>query len=97
MVVRKECLSETPKAFQRYVADWFRYKDVLGIDCMVASGKLHVDHNFYGRRGKAAGVAPTHSVDLQEYKEGLAKDQSLNDWMHKNEGKYVWIFYSSDE
>jgi len=97
MIVRQDELSGTPKAFQQYVADWFRYQEVLGIDCMVAAGKLHVDHSFYARRGKAPGVAPTHSVDLMSYKDGLKKDQSLNDWMRKNEGKAIWCFYSSDD
>lgn len=97
MIVRRDDLPETPRAFQQYVADWFRYKEVLGIDCMVASGRLHVDHAFYARKGRAPGVAPTHSVDLSSYKEGLKKDQSLNDWMRKNEGGLVWTFYSSDD
>jgi len=96
MLVREEDLTKTPTAFQRYVKDWFRPRVVLGVRCLVAEGQLHVDYNFYQSRGKARGVAPSHSVDLAEYNEGLPKDVSLNEWMRKQEGKLVWQFYTSE-
>jgi hypothetical protein len=47
------------------------------------------------RYGNAAskGVAPSHSVDLMRFKDGLKKDQTLHEWMATAEGKYLWRFY----
>jgi len=96
MLVREADLPATPAAFQRYVRDWFAPRVVLGVPCLAAEGQLHVDYAFYQGRQKARGVAPCHSVDLAEYKEGLPKEQSLNDWMRKHEGRLVWTFYTSE-
>jgi hypothetical protein len=96
MLVRDDDLYQTPAAFQRYVRDWFQPKTVLGFLCLVAEGRLHVDHNDYQQKGKSPGFAPCHSVDIAEYKEGLPKGVTLNDWMRKHEGKFVWHFYTSE-
>ena len=96
MLARVEDLPKTPGAFQEYVKDWFKEKSVLGVPCVVAEGQLFVDFNFYERKGKSPGCAPSHSVDLASYKAGLPKGQSLNDWIRKSEGAFVWTFYTSD-
>ena len=98
ILVRIEDLPKTPKAFQQYVHDWFAPKNVLGVDCMVATGLcVGFDHTHWARKGRKPGVAPSHSVELSSYKEGLKPNQGLNDWMRKNDKKLVWLLYAAEE
>ena len=90
MIVDPEMLAEAPLAFQQYVAEFFVKRKVLGKECFVASTVLS------WRWSNQKGSAPSHSVDLMRFKEGLKKDESLNDWMRKAEGKFFWQFYSHE-
>jgi len=99
MIVSAEKLSETPVAFQRYVRDFFKAETVLGMKCYVASTVLNFEwpgRIYPPKLGEGLGTAPSHSVDLRRYDEGLKKDQSLNEWMNKAEGKYLWRFYDHE-
>jgi hypothetical protein len=71
------------------VADYFRVRTVLGKKVWWATVKLNVD--LYDRVVQAP-MAPSHSVHLDHYKDGLQRNQSLNDWILKAEGKYLWTF-----
>jgi hypothetical protein len=89
MIVDSGQLANTPKAFQQYVSDYFRVRTVLGKKVWWATIKLDVD--MYDRVVRAP-MAPCHSLHLQHYKDGLAKNQDLGDWISKAEGKYLWTF-----
>jgi len=91
MIVDPEMLPEAPAAFQQYVAEFFAKKKVLGKDVLVAAMSLRSVPQYGHAASK--GVAPSHSVDLMRFKDGLKKDQSLSDWMSKAEGKFFWRFY----
>lgn len=82
--VRKSDLPSTPKAFQQYVADFFMEKKILGVDCWYASTVLHVTGYDWNHLGPGRGIAPSHSVELQKYREGLPEGTSLNTWMEEN-------------
>lgn len=91
MVVRKSALTEMPEPFRRYVADHFKEKTVLGIDCMIA--ELHcfnprgsVSHSM---GGWPRGMAPCHSVDLGVY--GEIDGKSLNEWVREKAGAMTWL------
>jgi hypothetical protein len=97
IVVDAELLPETPKAFQQYVDEYFQEKTVLGKRVFVASTVLSwSSYNSYGHR-KGQGTAPSHSLDLRRFTEGLGKDEQLNEWIRKAEGKYLWQFYGRDD
>jgi hypothetical protein len=91
MLVDPELLSETPEAFQQYVKEFFTKKKVLGREVLIASTTISNGHHG----GK--GIAPSHSVDLMRFKDGLKANESLNDWIRKAEGKYLWQFYGVNE
>lgn len=95
MIVDADRLPETPVAFQQYVARYGTSKTMLGRRVVILSIKICGDFGFRDR-----GYAPGHSVDLMRYREGLAPDQSLNDWIRKAEGEFLWTFaggYDSDD
>lgn len=97
MIVRIEDVPKTPKAFQKYVKDWFAPARVMGQECMVASGRLSLDHNDWVKKGKQPGFAPTHTLDSSfEYREGLSKGVNLNRWMDRQK-KLVTVLYFEDE
>lgn len=96
MITRVADLPKTPAAFQEYVRDWFREREVLGVPCLVAEGRMHVTYDDYASKGRSPGFAPSHSVDNRSYKTGLPEGQDLNDWMRANEGTLVWTLYTSD-
>jgi hypothetical protein len=91
IVVDPDRLPETPPAFQQYVYEFFLKRKVLGRDCWVASTVLSPLWPL------ARGTAPSHSVDLMRFKEGLKENQTLNEWMDKAEDKFFWRFYGRDE
>jgi|SRR5271155_969010 len=97
IIVRVEDVPKTPKAFQRYVADWFAPMLLLGHDCMWVTGRLHVRFEDYAMRGRKPGFAPSHSVDTHEYREGLPEGMSLGDWIRKNQGTLVWSIYARED
>jgi hypothetical protein len=91
MLVDPELLSQAPEAFQQYVKEFFVEKQVLGRKVLVAS--TTITNGRYGGKG----TAPSHSVDLMRFKDGLGKDESLHDWIRKAEGKFLWQFYGASE
>lgn len=93
IIVDAARLSETPEAFQQYVKEFFAPKTVLGKECLVASTVLDWD---YGHSTTVKGSAPSHSLDLRRFTEGLKKDESLNDWIRKADGTYLWQFYGRE-
>ena len=96
MIARVADLPQTPAAFQEYVRDWFREREVLGVPCVVAEGRLHLDYGDYASKGRSPGFAPSHGVDNRSYKTGLPDGKDLNDWMRANEGKLVWTLHTSE-
>ena len=96
MIARVADLANTPAAFQEYVRDWFRERDVLGVPCVTAEGRLHMNFDDYHTKGLHPGFAPVHGVDTASYKKGLPSGQDLNAWMRANEGRLVWTFYTSN-
>jgi hypothetical protein len=97
MIVDPELLPEAPAAFQQYVEEFFTKQKVLGKECFVASTVLSYQYPHYGGKVQK-GTAPSHSVDLMRFKDGLKKDENLNDWMRKKgvEGKFFWQFYDHE-
>ncbi len=65
LVIRKSALPSLPKNVQAYVAEFFLEKQVLGIQCLVASRYTH--HPTGGHYRWSKGMAPSHSVDLMQY------------------------------
>ncbi len=65
LVIRKSALPSLPKNVQKYVEEFFREREVLGIPCLVA--QRHAYHPSHTRWGN--GMAPCHSVDLMHYGE----------------------------
>ena len=95
VLVPKSSLWKTPKAFQQYVEDYFTERTVLGIPCFMAETHT-INPNGIQPFRKGGGMAPSHSVDLMHYKEGLKKGQSLNAWMNeaRDEGIITSLFAS---
>lgn len=94
IIVDPKLLPKAPAAFRQYVKEFFVKKKVLGKECWFAAAVLSMNYN-HGVPPK--GTAPSHSVDLMRFKEGLGKNQSLNEWMDKAEGKFLWRLYGRDE
>lgn len=94
IIVDPDLLPEAPLAFQQYVEEFFVKKKLLGREVLYAATVLSMNYS-YGRVEK--GVAPSHSVDLMRFKDGLKKDQSLNEWMSKADGKFLWRLYGATE
>jgi hypothetical protein len=95
MIIDAERLHETPKAFQDYVHRYATEKTILGKRALVMCIKIT---GAFSSRDR--GYAPGHSVDLMRYRDGLADGQSLNDWIYKATGTYLWTFaggYDSDD
>lgn len=90
MIVSAEKLKDAPKAFQQYVREWFVQRTILGKRCFVAG-----IHSGTPRGGYNLGNAPSHSVDLMGYTEGLPPGQKLRDWIDKAEGKFLWTIYAA--
>lgn len=95
IMVKKADLPKTPKAFQKYVDEYFREVKFHGEIFLVAV-------TTYGdvRGCRAKGAAPSHNASLRQYTEGLPKGQNLNDWIHKqandgDKGGLVLNFYAS--
>ncbi len=93
-MVRVEDLEKTPLAFQQYVSDWFKHEVIFGIPCMIAS--TVITGFKYEGRGKQPGIAPSHSVDIRTYCQGLKPDQDLGDWIRKHK-KLVHTIYTTDD
>lgn len=88
MLVDADRLPETPRAFQDYVATFFTPQIVLGKRVFVATRYLELTERMQLSRGRA----PSHSIHLQRFRDGLRNTQDLGDWMRKAEGKYLWTF-----
>lgn len=95
MLVDPELLSQAPEAFQQYVKEFFAKKKVLGREVFVASLTLSNGYRYGFAASK--GTAPSHSVDLMRFKDGLKPGESLSDWIHKAEGKFLWRFYGGND
>jgi|GEM_PF-1556145 len=89
MLVRADKLDKTPKAFQDYVRNFFVPKNVFGIECFVAIEALSVQiWDGSGRRKQPNGVAPCHSVDVDQYKDGLPEGKTLSEWIREQARKH---------
>lgn len=91
MIVDPELLTRAPKAFRDYVEKYFVEKKVLGKACLVAArSSWGSDH------GK--GNAPSHSLDLRRWKDGLPSGQELGEWIREQErtGDGIWSLYGVD-
>ena len=86
MIVDAEQLPDAPKAFRDYVERYFRERRVLGKRVFVATQYLYLDDR------SSRGCAPGHNVDLQCFTDGLPPGQSLNEWMRRAAGTYLWTF-----
>lgn len=65
LVIRKSALPSLPDNVQRYVGEFFREKEVLGIPCLVAA--RYVYHPSGSSSRWRNGMAPCHSVDLMRF------------------------------
>ena len=66
LAIRKSALPSFPENVRKYVGEFFREQEVLGVPCLVASRYIH--HPSGGPfRTWAKGMAPCHSVDLMHY------------------------------
>lgn len=83
MAVPKETLLRTPKAFQDYVSEFFDETEIGGKEFFTAFLVFSLRINHWEKLKK--GVAPCHSVDLYRFRDGLAKEVGLNEWMRKKE------------
>jgi hypothetical protein len=91
IIVDPKLLPEAPLAFRQYVKEFFVKKKMLGREVLVAA--TTITNGNYGSKG----VAPSHSLDLRRFSEGLPPGQDLNDWIRKAEGKFLWRFHGVDE
>lgn len=93
LIVRCDFVHTAPRGFKKYIEEYFNVKTILGYDCMVSARFC----NYYGAYGK--GAAPSHSMDVREYSEGLPNGQSLGDFIRDKvkEGMYMWEFYGGDD
>lgn len=92
ILVDPDKLSDTPKAFQDYVGKYFAKTKVLGREVLYASTKLgwkYDDEERLRWNPKNKGVAPGHSVEVDCFKDGLAKGERLSDWMRKAEKRGI--------
>jgi hypothetical protein len=90
MIVDPKILPKSPKAFRQYVETFFEEKQILGQKCLVAARVIS------GRGGK--GVAPSHSLDLSIFKDGLPAGVSLSEWIQRETKKEagIWSLYGPD-
>jgi hypothetical protein len=66
LAIRKSALPSLPENVRKYVGEFFREQEVLGIPCLVASRYTH--HPSGGPfRTWAKGMAPSHSVELMRF------------------------------
>ena len=80
MLIMKNNLPDTPVAFQQYVDRFFKEGKFQGTDCFMAfTTSGGVEKPNYGDYRK--GVAPSHSVELMSFKEGLSDGENLNQWI----------------
>lgn len=91
MLVDAALLPDTPPAFQQYVKEFFVEKKVLGQKVFTAA--LSLSNGF----GVGHGVAPSHSLDLRRFRDGLPAGQDLSEWIGKAEGRFLWRFYGVSE
>ncbi|KKQ27586.1 MAG: hypothetical protein US42_C0008G0099 [Candidatus Magasanikbacteria bacterium GW2011_GWC2_37_14] len=77
LVVREEDLKRCPKAFRDYVSEFFARYMIWGVRVRYAA-----TYSFEPSGGYRKGHAPSHSVELARFTEGLA-GQSLNSWMNQ--------------
>lgn len=90
MIVDPDRLTDAPEAFQLYVQKYFVKKPLLGREVLVAATSF-LSGSLCGR-----GFAPSHTLDLRRFTEGLPAGQDLSSWMTHAEGQFFWRFYSSD-
>jgi len=82
-------LQNCPKGFQEFVSQYFSPQNIFGRECFAAFGTI------YGSNG-SRGVAPSHSVDLRQYSEGLDNDLTLHMWMEQAQSEgIIWRMQKS--
>ncbi len=76
-MVEASRLPDLPLAFQQYVERYFAPTEIFGTLVLYAFQALHLKELD---RRPARGVAPSHSVDISQYRDGL-NGQSLAEWI----------------
>jgi len=94
LLVRVDFVPTAPAGFQKYIETYFIKKRVLGQEVYSAVRYVNGPNHNYGR-----GAAPSHSVDLRMYEEGLPEGVSLCSWIHERtaEGQVMWEFHGGDD
>jgi len=75
-MISNKRLPTTPKAFQNYVLKFFKKVKFQGKNYWAAFLTIQSP-----KSSVIKGIAPSHNVDLIEFKEDLPKGKNLNDWM----------------
>jgi hypothetical protein len=92
MIVDPAILKDAPKAFQDYVKEFFKERELFGKKCFVAARLTSYDWRH------EKGIAPSHGVDLMRFKGGLPDGMDLNEWIRQQEKKKagIWSLYGPD-
>lgn len=93
LLIMAEDLPKTPKAFQEYVERYFEESQFKGSKCFIA---ITADSDGGGDGNQKKGVAPSHSVNLAKFKDGLPKGESLSGWIRKEAKKEEGVVLSFD-
>ena len=99
MIVDPAILKDAPKAFRDYVETYFVRRTILGRPCLVAGRSVSFS-GFPGHGNKLQkGIAPSHSMNLSRWKDGLKKDETLSEWIRKREekGDGIWCLCGPSE
>ena len=96
LIVDADFVPTAPLGFQRYIADWFVQKVVMGRQ-VYSAARLLYGYMEFGRVTK--GRAPCHSVDLMPYSKDMPNGISLSTWIHEQvkDNKHMWEFYGGDD
>ena len=84
MAVSQANLPKTPLAFQGYVRAYFTEVQIGSEIYYVA---IRTDGSIEGRRHHEKGVAPSHNVEVDEFKGGLDEGERLSDWIRREQEK----------
>lgn len=66
LAIRKSAIPSLPENVQKYVAEFFAERKILGVECLYAQRHTyHPSGSSYAKWGN--GMAPSHSVDLMRF------------------------------
>lgn len=85
MEVKAADLPKAPPAFQEYVRTYFqelKKGDETYFVAMTTIGRLSPH-----RRSAEKGVAPIHSVEVDQFKQGLEEGKKLSEWLRSESRK----------